>query len=196
FLPPDFTYRKDSAIRLGTILKHPLRPLSILASEGNGLLADLNLLEEESIVERNYKYPREAGVSIGIKLWSTFRKVVLTRAEISVDRSRVYNFGKVDHKVWAFNRKLSDRYLEGIVLVPKVRKYIDSALFGRKPVYIITGVRITKTLFAVSTQSNTTVSAQTSTSTSDPTNTTPFTAGGDGNIRVTNIAGDSYETAP
>ncbi|KAM5442402.1 hypothetical protein MferCBS31731_002280 [Microsporum ferrugineum] len=196
FLPPDFTYRKDGAIRLGTVLEHPLRPLSILASEGNGLPADLDLPEEESIVERNHEHPREAGVSIGMKLWSAFRKVASTGAEMSVDRSRVHDFGKVDHEVWAFNRELSDRCLEGIVSVPKVRKYMDSALFGRKPVYIITGVRITKTSFAVSTQSNATVSAQTSTSTSDPTNTTPFTAGGDGNMRVTNTAGDSYETAP
>ncbi|KAJ5996787.1 hypothetical protein N7522_008447 [Penicillium canescens] len=196
FLPPDFTSRKDGAIRLGTVLEHPLRPMSILASQGNGLPADLDLPSKGSIIERNHEHPRGADVSVGMKLWAAFLEIASGTAETSVNLSRNRDFGKVDHEVWTFDRELSDKCLKEIMAVPKVQKYVDSGFLGRRPVYVITGVRITNTSFTVSTRSNENVSVQASTSASDPTGTVPITAGAEWSVQLTNIADDSYETAP
>lgn len=196
FLAPDFTSRKDGAIRLGTVLEHPLRPMSILASQHNGLPEKIDLPPRGSIIERNHEHTRGSDVSFGMKLWAAFLEVITASAESSVDLSRNRNFGKVDHEVWTFDHELSDKCLKEITAVPKIQKYMDSGFLSRKPVYIITGVRITNTSFTVSEQSNTTVSAQASASGGDPTGTVPITIGGEGNARHTNAADDSYETAP
>ncbi|CAG8929682.1 unnamed protein product [Penicillium salamii] len=196
FLPPDFTFSKDGAIRLGAVIEHPLRPLSILASEGNGLPADIDLPAKCSIVERGHEHSRGAERSVGMNLWATFLELASSTMEASVELARNRDFGKVDHEVLMFNRELGDKCLKRIMAVPKVRKYVDSGFFGRKPVYIITGVRVTNDSFDVSTRSNATVSAQTSASASDPTGTVPITAGTGGNARITSTADDSYETAP
>lgn len=196
FLSPDFTFQRNGPIRLGTVLKDPLRPTLILASKDNGLPANLDLPLEGSIEETNHEHRRGAGAGTGLKLWANFLEIVSASIGASADVSRNCDFGRVDHEVWSFDRELSDACLKAIVDVPKIRKYIDSGFLARKPVYIITGVRIVKTSFTVSTASETTATGEGSASMNDPTGTVPVTAGGEGNARVTKSAGDSYATAP
>ncbi|KAJ5698404.1 hypothetical protein N7462_000409 [Penicillium macrosclerotiorum] len=196
FLAPDFTFRKNGTIRLGTVLEHPLRPTQILASQGNGLPADLDLPSKRSFIERNHEHSSDSDMSVGTKLWATFLEVASPAVGMSVDLSRNRDFGKVDHEVWTFDHELGDKCLKDIVTAPKIQKYIESGFLGRKPVYIITGVRITNTAFTVSTGSKTALSVSASAAASDPSGTVPITAGAEGNMRLAKTVGDSYETAP
>lgn len=196
FLAPDFTFRRDGPIRLGTVLKDPLRPTLILASKSNGLPADLELPPEGSIEEANHEHHRGAGTGAGLKLWADFLQVASASICASADVDLNRDFGMVDHEVWSFDREMSKASLKSITNVPDIQKYINSGFLRRKPIFIITGIRIAKTSFTVSTTAETTITGQSSASVSDPTGTVPWTVGGEANAQMTRSVGDSYATAP
>lgn len=196
FLAPDFTFRKDGPIRLGTVLGDPLRPTLILASEGNGLPDDLELPPQGSIEETAHEHNRDAATSGRLALWADFLQTASASASASADLSRNRDFGKVDHEIWSFDREFSDASLKKIASVPKVYKHIHSGFLSRRPVYVITGVRVAKTSFSVSASSTTTLTSEAAASVSDPTHSVPVTVGAEGGAQVTRSAGDSYNTAP
>ncbi|KAH8898149.1 hypothetical protein GQ53DRAFT_678171 [Thozetella sp. PMI_491] len=197
FLAPDFTFRKNGVIRLGTVLEVPWDPTGILASKNNGLPADLQLPPEGKIDEANHEHTTDAGKSGGLKLWADFLELASASVGASADTSHNLTFGKVDHEVWTFDSELGDACLKALVATPKVRKYIDSGFIRRKDVYVITGVRIAKSSFTVSTTSETAISGEASASAPIPASgVIQITAGGEANARVTRSVGHSYETAP
>ncbi|KAK3943247.1 hypothetical protein QBC46DRAFT_421553 [Diplogelasinospora grovesii] len=139
FLAPDFTFRRNGPIRLGTVLKDPLLPTLILASKDNGLPADLKLPPEGKIEETDHEHHRDAGAGGRLKLWVDFLQLASGSVGASADVSHNRAFGKVDHEVWSFDSELSSACLEAIVAAPEVRKHINSGFLRRKDVYIITG---------------------------------------------------------
>ncbi|KAK0755884.1 hypothetical protein N5P37_011560 [Trichoderma harzianum] len=52
-------------------------------------------------------------------------------------------------RLGTFQRSLTPEALEAIVNQPAVRQHMDTGLYGKRPVYIVSGLRVTKTGMAV-----------------------------------------------
>ncbi|KAK0627617.1 hypothetical protein B0T14DRAFT_535360 [Immersiella caudata] len=193
FLAPDFTFTREGVIRLGTVLRDPCCPTLTLATKHTGLPADLPLPPEESIDEANHQHRASADVGMAQKLWARFLRSASASISASASRSQSQVFGNVDHEVLQFKHELGDACLKAIVAVPKVRKHIDSGFLSRKPVFVITAVRIAKTSFSVEMAAQTSISGEAEGSIGvDP----QVGAGYTGDARRNALANHAYETAP
>ena len=83
-------------------------------------------------------------------LWTRFLQFIPASVSSSSHQASARDFGKVDHEIVQFAHEFSAATLAALVGLPRVRKYIDSGFLARKPVFVITGVRIARTSFAVS----------------------------------------------
>lgn len=193
FLPPDFTFTPDGDLRLGTVIAHPKHPTSVLAHPDTES-TPITLPSKNTILEKNHTHGRDHSQSTG---WNGLANIVsLASASVSVDSSRtqLQHYSNTDHEIFQFATQPTDETIDAILNIPKVSKYVNSGMFGKRPVYIVSGLRVTPSSFTVSTES--TSSLGTSTSGSVPIPGVPVEIGGG----FSNAAGkkvvDSYNTAP
>ncbi|KAH6856905.1 hypothetical protein B0I37DRAFT_412796 [Chaetomium sp. MPI-CAGE-AT-0009] len=147
FLPPDFTFLPDGQIALGRVIPDPRRPTVTLAS-----LADhptIAVPEVKSIVEKNLSFAAEKSRSFGLKLFAKFLDMADANGETDVSKYQSKSFSAVDHEVRAYNGAFSVETLEAIVRLDAVKKHINSGRFGRRRVYIISGLRVAQDSFTV-----------------------------------------------
>ncbi|PYI26890.1 hypothetical protein BP00DRAFT_429899 [Aspergillus indologenus CBS 114.80] len=131
-----------------------------------------------------------------MKWWMDFLSMVSLTGQRSGGRATTSEYGTTDHEVWVLDRTLSDRCVEAILEVPAVRKYRESGYLRDRPIYVVTGVRITRSSFPVVVRDDSRVSIRSSASASDPTGTVPITAGFEADVRSARTVLDEYNTAP
>ncbi|KAL8366546.1 hypothetical protein RB595_010415 [Gaeumannomyces hyphopodioides] len=142
FLPPDFTFRADGPLRLGTILPYPTRPTLVLASPDE-IQAEIQLPPTSSdVVEPNHAHGNKKGYYAGFGLLARFVDVVTGSASLDFDRRNAQGYSSADHQVHSFTAPVSKAAAKTIVALPDVRKHIDGGLFGKRPVYIVSGLRV------------------------------------------------------
>ncbi|KAK0612124.1 hypothetical protein B0T14DRAFT_412003, partial [Immersiella caudata] len=200
FLPPDFTFRPDGKLSLGMIITHPKDPTDVLvASPSSFTLADgktpIPLPEHDIFVEPKHVHSDEIERSVGLNILARFAEIVSVSASISRRRRNIIQYGEVDHEVRTFKTPFSDETLAAIVRIPKVKNHIESSLFGNRPVYIVSGLRVAKSSFSVSNVTETEHAM--STSASGPVSTVPgLELGGGFDASGKKIESHGYETAP
>ncbi|RAH73954.1 uncharacterized protein BO66DRAFT_388588 [Aspergillus aculeatinus CBS 121060] len=197
FATPDFTFHKNGALQLGTVLEHPFGPLRILACQGYGLPEDLDLPPRTKLIERSHQHTRSGtALSGGMKAWMALLDKVSAACQVSGSRDITREYGPTNHEVWTFDRPLSDQCLEAILEVPAVRSYMATGWLHHLPVYVVTGIRISSNSFLVTEEDGSRVMVRSSASAGDPTGTVPITAGLEADVRSASTATDTYETAP
>ncbi|KAI0552907.1 hypothetical protein F4679DRAFT_532846 [Xylaria curta] len=195
FLLPDFTFTIDGPLRLGMVIPHWSKPTTVLATVGRGTAGEIELPPQATIVEPNHAHKRSQSQSSGLNMWSTFKGLASTSAGSDSSKNNNINYSKTDHEIHYFKDPLTSEMVTAIANLPAVRAHIDSGMFGKRPFYIVSGLRIATLSFTVTKErgSNFAVKAEAS---DPPAGTLPIEIGGkvryDGQKTVTG----SYDTAP
>jgi hypothetical protein len=195
FLPPDFTFTTDGPLRLGMVIPHWSKPTTVLAAVGSGTASEIKLPTPKTIVEPNHAHNRSTSRSDSLSLWSKFEGIASASASTDIGKSNSIDYSKTDHEIQFFSDPLMPETVTAIANYPAVRAQINSGMFGKRAVYIVSGLRIARSSFTVTKEnsSNFNVEAEGS---GPPTGTVPAEVGGkvkhDGQKKVT----DSYDTAP
>lgn len=152
FLPPDFTFTSDGPLRLGMVVSHWSRPHSVLAELGRGTADEISLPTTAAIVEQNHVHNRSKSRSSGLGVFSKFLDLVSFSASQNMGRSTNTDYSAVDHEVRFFSEPLTPETVAAIANLEAVRKHIDSGMFGVRPVYIVSGIRIAMSPVTVTTE--------------------------------------------
>ncbi|KAF4990558.1 hypothetical protein FGRMN_8373 [Fusarium graminum] len=192
FLPPDFTFTPQETLPLGAIIAHPSRPSEVLASP----LSDSSIVlpRIQTLLETNHSHSKEASHTLGFSIFAKFVEFASGSFEYEVSRRNLIEYGTVDHRVQSLVTPFSKEFLDSLVAIQTVRDHIDSGMFGKRPVYLVTGLRITEVPFTVARELGS--GRRIAISTSVPTGTVPVEVGGGISASSEKIKKDSYETAP
>jgi hypothetical protein len=195
FLAPDFTFTADGPLRLGMVLPHWSQPTTVLADLCSNTISEVSLPNVTKIIEKNHAYDRNQSRSNGFDVWSKFEGFASASVSTDLGRDTSVNYSQADHEIRSFSDPLMPDTVAAIANIPAVRSQIDSGIFGKRAVYVVTGLRIATTSFKVmkSTGSNSAIEV----GGSGPLATmVPAEIGGrvrhDSQAAVT----DSYDTAP
>ncbi|KAI3335877.1 hypothetical protein F4824DRAFT_462800 [Ustulina deusta] len=195
FLPPDFTFTTDGPLRLGMVIPHWSKPTTVLATVGRGTAGEIELPPQATIVEPNHAHSRSQSRSSGLSMWLTFEGLASAVAGGDFGKNNNISYSETDHEIRFFQDPLTPEMVTAIANLPAVRAQINSGMFGKRPVYIVSGLRIATSSLTVTKErsSNFTVSTETS---GPPTGTLPIEVGGKVRYDGQNTVADSYETAP
>ncbi|KAF5985642.1 hypothetical protein FCOIX_1996 [Fusarium coicis] len=191
FLAPDFTFTPDGPLQLGAVIPHPSRPTQTLASPRTDAIT---LPEVQTLIETNHSHSNDVTRTAGVNLFAKF--VELASASIGHETSRrsALPYGTVDHEIRSLAAPFTREFLQSIVNTEAVQEHIHSALFGKRTVYFISGLRVATSSFTVTKEKG--VGHNTSLSGSGPAGPVPVEVGAgiSGGKESSKI--DSYETAP
>lgn len=196
FLPPDFTFLPDGELSLGTIIPHPGRPTVALASLDPNTHPHIALPNVTTVVEPNHTHSRSSNRSIGFELFAKFLDLASASGTTDISRDKNKSFGAVDHEVRSFGRALSEDALRGILALPRVKRHMNGGRFGKRPVYIISGLRVARDSFQVTNAVGSAASVELAASEAIPAGPVPLEVGGAVSGSRGNEVTDGYETAP
>ncbi|KAB8213017.1 hypothetical protein BDV33DRAFT_210611 [Aspergillus novoparasiticus] len=147
FLTPGTTFTPDGIIRLGAIIADFKRPtLILLEPDANPAL---NLPPVQVLHEQNHVHSRNISSSVSVKIWAKFLDLVSPSVRLELASRKMLEYGATDHEVHQFKKSFTSETLTAIISQPAVRQYINSGLYGKRPIYIISGLRVAKTGMAV-----------------------------------------------
>ncbi|UPK96292.1 hypothetical protein LCI18_007227 [Fusarium solani-melongenae] len=192
FLPPDFTFTPDGPLQLGAVITHPGRPTNVLASPRTD--PSIQLPEIQVITEKNHTHSNEVSRKGGVSLFAKFVEFASGSVSYEASRRNLLQYGNVDHEVRSLLAPFSKDFLTSLTSLDSVKEHIDSGLVGKRPVYLVSGLRVTNESFTVTKEKG--IGNQAEISASGPTGPVPVEVGGSlsGGVERTKL--DSYETAP
>jgi hypothetical protein len=158
FLPPDFNFLPDGELRLGTIIKHPNRPTLALASPGPDT-PEVTLPEIVTLNETGHSHSNGNSNAVGANLFAKALELASASGSVAVSRHKSLSFGAVDHEVRFFSPPLGPKALSAITRLGPVRKYMEGGPLGRvrrRPVYVISGLRVVRGPLVVTSAGGTT----------------------------------------
>ncbi|KAI2616650.1 hypothetical protein GGS26DRAFT_441555 [Hypomontagnella submonticulosa] len=191
FLPPDFTFKEDS-LQLGTVLPHPAHPSKVLLEPSE--VPELGLPPVQTLIEAGHNHTRSTNSSIGGEIKASISELASLGTNLNLQGRNVIQYGTVSHEVRSFSRSLSKATLELITAQPAVRRHIDSGLFGKRPVYVISGLRIAVDSMGVTKEKSYTRGG--GANASGPVTAAPVELGAEVHGERGKDVLDSYETAP
>ncbi|KAH8744319.1 hypothetical protein F5883DRAFT_590311 [Diaporthe sp. PMI_573] len=148
FLPPDFTFAANGPLQLGTVIGHPKKPtlvLTALSSPDSGI----TLPKTSILTEPKHAHDKSHAQSNGFSIWAQFFAAASARGKTAVGRSASLSYGVVDHEIRCFAEPLTAETALKIATLPVIQQRMASGLFGKRSVYVVSGVRIAKTSFTV-----------------------------------------------
>ena len=195
FLPPDFTFAADGPLQLGTVITHPKKPTLVLTALGSSNL-DIKLPRISTLVEPNHSHDHSYARSNSFAIWSQFLAMASASIDIGIGRKESLSHSTVDHEIRTFTDPLTTETALKIAALPVVQQQMASGLFGKRPVYVVSGVRIARTSFTVKKERGTHYNGGLSGSGPPVPGPVPLELGaGVAHARETTVT-DSYETAP
>ncbi|WYZ37656.1 hypothetical protein EsH8_II_001162 [Colletotrichum jinshuiense] len=140
-LAPNFTYKPNGPIQLGSIVIDPFRPAKSLST----LKSPPNF---ETVVEREHELSRENSRSLNLSIWASFIEAVSSNAGISRSSEGTQTFSIEELETRYLATEILDNDLELLKRLkePRVMAAIKSGLFSNAPVYLITGVKVARGL--------------------------------------------------
>ncbi|KAK2053265.1 hypothetical protein LY76DRAFT_597958 [Colletotrichum caudatum] len=141
-LTPSYTYRPDGPIQIGSIIADPFRPAKPLSKMAFGTSAI------ETIFQDDLEATCDTGRSLNLSLWAR----ILDAAGVGVGASRSQNavesltVQRLETRYLAAEPVDDDPELVRCLEEPRVQAAIKGGLFGRAPVYLISGVKIARGL--------------------------------------------------
>ncbi|KAL7905795.1 hypothetical protein GGI35DRAFT_471320 [Trichoderma velutinum] len=149
FLPPGTTFTPDGIIRLGAVIKDFKHPTLVLLEPDADTDPEINIPPIEIVFEKNHAHSRSLNSSGGGSIWAKFLDLASASLHLELGRRHRLDYGSADHEIHQFKRSLTPETLRTIVSQPAVSQYMNSGLFGKRPVYIVSGLRVIKTGMAV-----------------------------------------------
>ncbi|KAH8812804.1 hypothetical protein F5884DRAFT_786442 [Xylogone sp. PMI_703] len=195
FLPPDFTFTTDGPLRLGMVISHWSKPTSVLAVVGSGTASEIKLPAPTTLVEPNHVHSRSKSRSDSLSIWFKFESIASTSASNEIGQSSTIDYSKTDHEIRRFSEPILPDTVTAIANLPAVRAQIDSGMFGKRPVYMVSGLRIATSSFTVTQENSSNVTVEVEGS-GPPTGTVPAEVGGTAKHKGEKKVTDSYDTAP
>ncbi|KAI0515127.1 hypothetical protein F5B22DRAFT_203259 [Xylaria bambusicola] len=195
FLLPDFTFTVDGPLRLGMVIPHWSKPTTVLATVGCGTASDIELPPQITIVEPNHAHSRSQSRSGGLSMWATFEGLASTSAGSDSGKNNNINYSEANHDIISFRDPLTPEMVAAIANLPAVRAQIDSGMFGKRPVYIVSGLRIATSSFTVTKERGSNFSMEAEAS-GPPAGTLPVEIGGKLRHERQKTVTDTYDTAP
>ncbi|KAK1236917.1 hypothetical protein MKX08_007865 [Trichoderma sp. CBMAI-0020] len=192
FLPPDFTFLPEGQIALGSIIPSPQQPTATLASAIS--CPTIILPEIRSITEKNLSFSTEKSRSLGLALFAKLLNVGNAKIDVSWYKNKT--FSAVDHEVRAYHGAFAPETLRAILALDNVQKHIDGGRFGKRHVYIITGLRVVRESFTVTEEKRRNTETCVGASGFIPTGIMPAVLGATIAGTIEDRARNSYETAP
>ncbi|KAJ4322667.1 hypothetical protein N0V84_004692 [Fusarium piperis] len=192
FLPPDFTFTPDGPLQLGAVITHPGRPTNVLASPRTD--PSIQLPEIQIIAEKNHSHSNEISRTGGVSLFAKFVEFASGSVSYEASRRNLIQYGNVDHEVRSLVAPFSKDFLTSLISLDSVKEHAASGLLGKKPVYLVSGLRVTNDPFTVTKEKGSGNKAEISAS--GPTGPIPVEVGGGLSGGVERTKADSYETAP
>ena len=196
FLPPDFTFKPEK-IPLGAIITHPKKPADVLAFPPFATENPISLPEHDSFDELAHEHSREIEKRVGLNLLARMEGILSSSMDASVRRRTLLKYGQVDHEIRNFKTPFTAATLKALVAIPEVRDHIDSGIAGKRRVYIVAGLRVTRQSFAVTKENESDIHM--TTKGSRPTlvgGSNPMEVGGGGEGGVKKKMIDKYNTHP
>ncbi|KAI1880106.1 hypothetical protein JX265_001727 [Neoarthrinium moseri] len=193
FLPPDFTFTTTGPLRLGMVISHWSKPTAVLATLGSG--NEIQLPATATIVESNHAHNRSSSQSTSLGMWAKFEGIASASANQSIGKSRSIDYSKTDHEIRFFSDPVTPEAVTAIANLPAVRAHIDSGLFGKRPIYLVSGLRIATSSFTVTTENSAQLALGAEAS-GPPAGTVPAEVGGKLEHEQQRAVTDSYDTAP
>ncbi|KAH7191836.1 uncharacterized protein B0J16DRAFT_331829 [Fusarium flagelliforme] len=191
FLPPDFTFSPDGPLQLGAVIPHPNRLTETLASPRTNAIT---LPAIEILVEKSHFHSNEMSRTAGMSLFAKFIEVASVSVGYERSRRDAIKYETVDHEVRSLQAPFNKDFLQSVLKVEEVKDHVDSGLYGKRPIYIVSGLRVTNDPFTVTIErgrgNNASVEA------SGPTGPLPVEVGGSLSGGNETTKTDSYETAP
>ncbi|GAB1312490.1 hypothetical protein MFIFM68171_02700 [Madurella fahalii] len=194
FLPPDFTFKPEK-LPLGAIISHPKYPTDVLALPASSN-PPITLPEQDTLVEEAHVHSREVERAVGVNLLAKIAELFSGAVNVNLRRRNLLKYGEVDHEIRTFTTPFAPETLKAIVALPDVRDHIDGSLFGKRPVYIISELRVARTSFTVTKERGTPTSATVSGSGPVPAGLVPMEVGGGISDSVDATKTDEWKTAP
>ncbi|KAI3395883.1 hypothetical protein diail_668 [Diaporthe ilicicola] len=151
FLPPDFTFLPDGEIALGSVIPEPSRPTVTLAS-----LVDhptIALPETKTLIEKSHSYSGGKSRSTGLDFFANIMSLASATAKTDVSRFKNKSFSTTDHEVRIYSGSFAPSALKAIVALENVKKHVDSGRWGKRCVYVISGLRVTQQGFMITEES-------------------------------------------
>lgn len=195
FLPPDFTFPADGPLQLGTVIAHPKKPtlvLTTLSSPDSGI----KLPKTSVLTETNHVHDKSHAQSNGFSSWVQFLAVASASIKTDVGSSASLSYGAVDHEIRSFAEPLTAETALKIAALPVVQQHIASGVFGKRAAYVVSGVRIAKTSFAVKKEKGTNSTVELSGSGPPTPGPVPLELGTGVAHNQEKTVTDSFETAP
>jgi hypothetical protein len=195
FLPQDFTFTAEGPLRLGQVLPHWTKPTTVLAAIGSDDAKDIALPATQTLVEPNHTHHQSKSRSDSLSIWAKFQGIASASINTDIGKLHSIDYSKTHHEIRAFKDPLLPDKVTAIANIPAVRKHIHSGMFGKRPVYVVSGLRIATSSFTVTEKesSNLTIGAEAS---GPPSGTTPGEVGGKAKHDQQEKVTDSYDTAP
>ncbi|KAL5867506.1 hypothetical protein ACKVWM_011437 [Pyricularia oryzae] len=194
--PPDFTFRPSGELALGTVIKHPRHPTLALASLRSNEHPEIVLPEIDTLHESSHVHSHSSKRSGELNALAKLADLASASTSAGLSLIKEWSLGSVDLEVQTFSNALSKNALKAITRLEPVRKHINSGIFGKKPVYIISGLRVAKTSFQVMDQIRSTASMSIGASGPAPAWVLPVEIGGGISGSCEKNRSDSYATAP
>ena len=195
FLPPDFTFAADGSLQLGTVIAHPKKPTLVLTVLGSSS-SDLTLPKTSILTEANHCHVNSHARSNSFGIWSQF--LAMASGSLNIDRgsNTSLSHGAVDHGIRTFAEPLTAEMARKIAALPVVQEQMARGIFGKRAIYVVSGVRIAKTSFTVKKEKGRNYTVGLSGSGPPIPGPVPLELGaGVTHARETTVT-DSYETAP
>ncbi|QYT06122.1 hypothetical protein H0G86_012987 [Trichoderma simmonsii] len=196
FLPPDFTFLPDGELSLGTIIKNPKRPTLCLAAVGpSSPLMNIPLPDIQSLMENGHRHSRTNNASICSKVFDRFIELASNSTSVIWSRYKSTTFGSVDLETRTFSKAISSEALSAIIGLERVKKYMDRGILGKRPIYIITGLRIARESFSVAYETRSGIETSLALSGSAATGPLPLKMGASISEKNDNSRKDEYRIA-
>lgn len=195
FLAPDFTFTTNGPLQLGMVISHWSKPSNVLADLSSPTTPKIALPKTTTLVEPSHGHKRSISSTNGVGIWSKFEGIASLGVDGSKGNSTIIDYGATDHEIRLFSSPLLPETASAIVNIPAVHAHINSGMFGRRAVYIVSGLRVAMTSFTVTTENGMERSFEIKAS-GPIGGPLPVEAGGKVSRAVATSAVNTYETAP
>ncbi|EQB47943.1 hypothetical protein CGLO_12882 [Colletotrichum gloeosporioides Cg-14] len=140
-LAPNFTYKPGGPIQLGSIIADPFRPAKALSKPTTPPAY-------ETVFHHNLEASCETGRSVKLSLWASIFDTAGARISASRARNAVNSLSVDRLETRYLTQELADDDPDLVrrLKEPRVQAAIKSGLFGRAPVYLISGIKIARGL--------------------------------------------------
>lgn len=158
FIPPDFIFFPDGAMFLGSVIPGPWNPTATLASLANQ--PTIALPSIESRIEMNHTSSANEGRSTGrgvpsrssshgTSFFANIANLAIGQANVNVPGYAKVLFSFLDHEVRNYHGSFSPEALRAIMALDGVKEYINRSWGRKRPVFVITGLRVALKSFTV-----------------------------------------------